>query len=111
MSGNIAALVTMEAKTAVDRCGSDDLAERFAAACKVAQGHWMAPSEDDGFLGAVGALYELADEDERTRILAECESIKVMNAMLSGVPVDLDAIEALEDPIGLMKIWRDVRDS
>ena len=65
--------------------------------------------EDAQFKGAVAAVYEAStSEDERDRIRAELESLRDLSALLSGVPVDLEQITPLENPIGLRKMWQEV---
>ena len=106
MSDNLIMLVMMEAGSAIKP--DDSLEDRCRSAMKAAKNHWMVLDEDSQFKGAVAALYEQANEDEKVRIKAEFDSLKFLSAMLNGVPVDFDAIEPLENPVGLNKIWREV---
>ena len=106
MNDNLIMLVMMEAGSAIKP--DDSLEDRCRSAMKAAKNHWMVLDEDSKFKGAVAALYEQANEDEKVRIKAEFDSLKFLSAMLNGVPVDFDAIEPLENPVGLNKIWREV---
>lgn len=82
---------------------------RMSTVFKVAREHWMITDEHEQLQGALAALVQLSDEETKERILAEVESIKYLNAMLSGVAVDLDRVPKLEKPIGLMGKWHDTK--
>lgn len=83
---------------------------RIRAAMKATRQHWMATEEDDQFKAAVAAIYELSDEPTRSKILKEMEALRNINALISGVPVDLAALpEPDPEPIGLLNYWREVK--
>src|SRR6478609_6514239 len=100
----IISLVSHECTSACE--GMTTIEERIPAAMKAARDHYMRPTENEMFMGACCALYELSDEPTKARIKSELESIKYLNAMISGVAVDLDAIPKLENPLGLMAAFR-----
>jgi hypothetical protein len=35
--------------------------------------------------------------------------IKTLNAAMSGIPVDMSKIAEIENPIGLIKMWKDTK--
>lgn len=107
MSDNLLLLVVSEAKLAVRP--EDSLEDRLRAAMKASYRHWMVTDEDTQFRGAIGAVYSASeDEDEKARIEAELASLRDMNALLSGVPIDLERVSVPEHPLGLMKMWKEV---
>jgi len=103
------ALVMADAAGQVDP--TQPLADRFRAAFRAAANHWMVLDEDRQFNGAVAAVHEKATDEERARIEAELEAIKYLNAMLSGVRVDVDAIPNLSgEPLHLLDLWREAKE-
>lgn len=87
----------------------DALEDRLKATMKATRGHWMATDEDDQLYAAIGAVYALASEEEKKQITNELEHLKILSALLSGVPVDFEAIPPLANPIGIMKLWQDTK--
>lgn len=72
-------------------------------------------SEDERFSIAVAALASTYPEEskERGRIQQEVAMLQGLNAAMAGVPVDFgrltdQAEERQFEPIGLVKIWREV---
>jgi hypothetical protein len=87
----------------------DSLEDRCRAAMKAAHANGIVTDEELQFKGAVAAVFvESTDEDEKERIRLELETLRDLSALLSGVPVDLEAIQPLENPIGLRKLWVEV---
>lgn len=108
MNEVILRIAAAEAESAIMALGDDaDLESRFRAAAASTKHNWMAPDEDTAFRAAIAALYISAPEEDQPRILEEAEALKIISAMLSGIPVDLDAVKMPENPIGLMKLWRE----
>lgn len=103
MSDVMLALVATEAREAIKN--ETTLENRLRTAMKAAANHWMVLDRDTQFRGAVAAVYEVSDEDDRQRIEQELDALKFINAMLSGVPVDMDRRPKAENPIGLTKLW------
>lgn len=75
-----------------------------------ARDHFLAPDEGEAFAASVGCLWELYPDDETIR--QETKAIgdrnKLMGALLSGVPVDFDAVKLTEVPaaaVGLIELW------
>lgn len=100
------AIAAAEARHAV--VATDSLENRFKAAMRATRGHWMATDENDQLYGAIGAVYATATEEEKLRITDELEHLKVLSAVLTGVPVNFEAVTPLENPIGIMSLWREV---
>jgi hypothetical protein len=75
-----------------------------------AKDHWMATQSEDQFQGAVCAIYELASEEDKPRIKEELHLIRSLSALLTGIPVDLGQVPTIENPIGLMKRWNEIRE-
>lgn len=122
MSDTLLALVAHDAREAIERSakeGGDFQAQALAAFSKV-KGHWMVTDEDSQFKGAVAALYQVADEDQKEAIKRELDLLKALSAAMNGVPVDFEAMlpvdfeamlpnpdEPKVEPIGLQKLWRE----
>jgi len=105
MTDTMLALVAAEGRGAVR--AEDSLEDRCRAAMKACHRHWMVTDEDMQFRGAIAAVYESASADERERIEHELESLRDLSALLSGVPVAIEALaeRAPSDPIGLRRMW------
>lgn len=74
--------------------GEPDLEVRFRKSMKAAHNHWMATQDQDQFKGAIGGVLMAKEttDDEKARIKATVESLRAFSAMISGVPVDMDAM-------------------
>ena len=107
---NVILLVASVARTAAK--DEADWPARIEAAMKAAKddGSFFTMDEDEQFRGAIGGLLmlanELGDEDMTDRLTAEVDGIKVLNAMFSGIPVNLDAVKVPDNPLGLIQIWK-----
>lgn len=112
MSDTIVAVVRVEATVALGRLDSEtSLSDRLRAAFEAVRNHWLAPSDEVKFQAAMEAVYLLASEEEKARMEAEARRGRALNALLSGVPVDIEAVaeadEGLE-PVRAMRIYREV---
>ena len=74
---------------------------------KAAKTHYMVTDAETQFAGAACALYEVADEEQKEIIKTELKIMHTLKAMLSGVPVDLDNLPKLENPLGLQKLFQE----
>jgi hypothetical protein len=106
ISGDVMIVVT-EAKAAADK--HDDLDQKIEAAMTVAKNHWMVLDENKQFQGAIGGILLSVDEETQERINAEMASLNILSAMMTGVPVDLEQVKVPENPIGLMKRWKELK--
>ena len=98
------ALVVAESEGAV--VPGETLKERLTAAMRKAQGHWMVLDKDTQFRGAIGAVLKTATEEEKAEILKELEGLRMISALISGVPVDLESLEDKGPNVGLLGLWR-----
>jgi hypothetical protein len=105
MNDHLAAIVRIAATDKIDPDAS--LEDRFRAAFAGVQHHWMVTDPEVQYRAAIEAVYLGANPDEQARILTELQVIKTLNAMLSGVSVDLDNIPKCENPIRLTKLWNE----
>lgn len=109
--GVAVAIASTEARSVVALMPPESsIEDRFRTAMKATFRHWMATDENDQFIAACEAVYATATEDEQERIKVELRSLADANALLSGVPVDFDAIAERipTNPIGLRKLWQEV---
>jgi uncharacterized protein YhbP (UPF0306 family) len=110
----VVVMVAVESKEAIDRLLAErpeaDFKEKMLVAVKAAKEQFMAPNDDEQFKGVVAALYERSDDAMRSRIKADLESLKILNAMLHGVQVDLSSVKPSKNPLGLMGMFHECRE-
>jgi hypothetical protein len=89
------------------------LEDMVRAAMKAMANLWISTDDDLRFRGAVGGVLMVLDKrgavDDIERINSELEALRSLSALLSGVPVDMERVVMPENPIGLMKMWGDVK--
>jgi hypothetical protein len=72
---------------------------------------WMAGSDNDKFMCGLAALarHYMKDEEMMDRMRHEIANLKALNAMTSGVPVDIEALvnrqEDAPKPVGLNRAF------
>lgn len=104
---NLVYVVLAVVKAAIN--AEDSLEDRCRSAMRAAHSNGVVTDEDLQFKGAVAAVYAAStDADEKARIEVELKSLAVLSAAMSGVPVDFDAVEVPENPIGLRVLWLEV---
>lgn len=108
MNTTLISLVAMEAKLAAK--GETTLDGIVTKCFEGVKNHWAATRDEDKFNGAVCAIYELVSEDDKERVKEELKMIRSLSALLSGVPVDFDQLPHIENPIGLMKRWTEIKE-
>ena len=106
MSNEQLASSMIEAEVRDELSNAKTLEDKFNISFKAAHNHWMFVDEDEQFKGAIGAVCLHATEEEKTRIMAELDSLRTLNAMLSGVSIDFSNVPDLENPIGITKMWK-----
>jgi len=105
-----------EAKSDVEKA-EGGLLEKLKAAMKATHDHWMVTNEDEQFRAAIGAVMVFYGQgsEEFKRLEWEMGNLNRFSAALSasqvGVSVDFGSIldEQEYEPIGLLKLWRDLR--
>lgn len=111
---NIVMIAAVEAETAARAAGDVSIQDRATAAMKAVRHHWLATNEQEQFAAACEGLARVVTADERERIEADLRALQTLTAMLSGVPVDLDAAlveREQHEPLGLMKLWHATADA
>ena len=91
--------------------------ENFRKAAKEAQNHWLAPNEKEAFdiaILAVSTCYG-TDSPEFERITQEMKLVNALFFTPTNVPVDMtqilaEAVENPSKPIGIVQIWKQVKD-
>lgn len=101
-------LVFAEAKAAAK--DAPDLDSRIQAAMKAAKNHWLTADENKQFGAAVAAIRDLSDDETKERIDEELRGLQALSALLSGVPVNMEAVSMATEPLGLMKIWKELKE-
>ncbi len=114
--GNDELTVAIVATECAVACAEEpDLIERIKKAMRpVVHEHWSTTDEDARFRGAVAAAYAdpLTTEEDKQRITFTLKKMQALNAMLSGVQIDIDALTAGLDeiePIPLVSLWKDAK--
>lgn len=109
---NIVLFAAIDAETAAKTAGGT-LENRLRAAMQATANHWMATNEEDQFNGAMQGCARTCDDAEREVLEAEIERLNLLSAMMSNVPVGIEAItarlEAMPESIGAQKMWREVK--
>lgn len=82
--------------------------EKFRIAFKGAKDHWMFVDEEDQYVGGIGAALISMSEEQRTEVSVELKAMRALNSMLSGVPVDISAVEIPDNVIGIQKLWHEI---
>ena len=100
-------IAVTEAKLAAEK--ETTLEGRLKAAMNATKDHWMLTDEDSRFRAAICGAMLLSDEKDKERITREITQLKTLNAMMDGVPVNLEGIKVNKPPIGLMKMWREIK--
>lgn len=107
------AIIGSECKSACE--GESDFETRIRKAMKVvAKGHWMYSGDDLLLRGALAGVMLASEttEEEKEDIKHTLEGLRTLNAMLSGVPVDLEAfVEKQEERknVPLIKWWNEAK--
>lgn len=70
-----------------------DYAKRVEKVMAAAAKHWMVTNEEEQFKAACGALL-LTSPDQKDEIESQLRALRNLSALVSGVPVDLDAMMA-----------------
>lgn len=100
-------IAAIEAKNAAEN--GETLEDKLKLAMKAMDNHWIVPNKDDQFRAALAGVMSIVDGEDRDRLNAEILQLKTLNAALGGVPVDLSSMEKLENPIGLIGMWNEIR--
>lgn len=107
-----ASMIEAEARDAIKN--ADSLEDKLKAAFNVARNHWMFTDENTQFSGGVGAvMVSVGPEHEYfARLETELKMLRGLNALLSGIPVDISQIvpEGFE-AVGLNNIWHEVKEA
>lgn len=107
------ALIGTECKAAC--AGEKDFETRVKKAMKpVKDGHWMFPDDDISFRGAIAGVLmaEETTQEEKDRIAHTLNGLRSLAALISGVPVDMDAMveeQSKMEPVPLVKWWHEVK--
>ena len=112
---NIQAIVATEARHAAE--GETDLIERVKKCMAASVGHWITTDEEDQFAGALAAAMNLSEGDELEALEHAVKNLNNLSALLGGVPVDFDALEARRKEfeqrglpeIQIMKLWNEAK--
>jgi len=113
MSDVILGIIARECKSACR--GEADFEERIRKSMKlVIGGHWLTLDEDFCFRGAVGGVLisEETTDEEKERLTSAISAIRSINALVSGVPVDLETLaENLKESelAPIVKIWKETK--
>jgi len=103
---NITALAMTEAIH--EAKNETNLNDRMRVAMNAVKNHWLVIDKNEQFQAAVAAIYSLSNDDEKERIKAEVDLIKITNATISGIPVSFDAVKKHKKPVGLIKVWDEI---
>lgn len=106
MNNAVLSIGITEAKAAAENEPSLD--GMLRAAMQAMKNHWMITDENEQLKAAVAAVMLLSDEETKDKITREWKAAAAFSALLSGLPIDMSCVDMPENPIGIMKIWREV---
>jgi hypothetical protein len=106
---NTLMIAAMETRAILKEKSFATLEEKLRAAMELTKDHWMAVDENERFQAAVGAVLCDASQEDKARIQAELQPLKMLGAAAQGIPVDFSQMVVPENPIGLMKLWHEVK--
>lgn len=109
MSESCVVIVAALCKDAV--VPTDTLEERLEKALRKAYENGVVWDEDHILLGSVAAVMTEASDDEKEQIKCALHGMKILNALITGVPVDFDAamLEYDASPAPIGRVYRKVR--
>ena len=78
---------------------------------KKGKNHWMAHTESQAFDASIAVAYLKMNDEDKKRMKATTDTLRALQAAISGVPVDM--VEALERVEGielfpLQKMWSEI---
>ena len=117
MNAAVMSIAVTEARTA---CKDEpDILERVRKAMRACHNHWMVTNEGQQFNAALAAAMLESNEEDKDRIARSGKAFNRLNnavaAMISGVPVDLEAMaveadaEPKEDLIPVRQLWDETK--
>lgn len=107
---NIAVVVGMIEAECREKLEAAETAEdKLRVAFRGAKNHWMFTSEGEQQRGAIGAAMHHMDQSDRDIVAVELKVFNALNASMTGIPVNFEALEIPEKVIGIMKIYQEVQ--
>jgi predicted transcriptional regulator len=82
------------------------LEDRLRETFRHARESWVLSDMGQQIMAGILAVRETADEHEKERIDATLAQIKALNAVISGVPVDVEAAAARWEGVELLPVRR-----
>ena len=87
------------------------LITKVRSAMEVTCNHWMLTDEDLRFKAAIAGAITACDSDQEKEILVkEMKALNALSALFSGIPVDFSRVDMPKNPIGLLKLWSDIKE-
>ena len=80
-------IVAQECKEAAKE---EDFDTRLDKCCEATKDHWMITDKEKQFKAAMVGAYLESNEEEKKRIEVSLKSLATLNAMLSGIPIDVE---------------------
>lgn len=108
MSNKELAASMIEAENREALKAAETIEEKFKVAFKGAKDHWMFTDEDDQYAGGIGAALISMSEEQREEVSVELKALQALNSLMSGVPVDMEAVVMPDNAIGIVGLWREV---
>lgn len=84
--------------------------EIILEAMRAARKNWMTTNENELFGAAMILAYSKLSDADKPRLKASLDGLKALSAMVSGVPVDIEAVIAAQegiDPLPIIKLWQE----
>ena len=114
MRKHVISIVSVSAQGTAQRLvdAGADRRDVAVAVMEDARQNWIAPTEDEAFVGAIAAMYKLYPDDDRLRaeVRALSDRSKLGRSLLDGVPIDFERVDLApmpDDALGLVALWQD----
>lgn len=103
-------IVATEAKARIEGKTFATVEEKLKEAMRATKDHWGVTDEQMQFKAAIAAvLLDKPSPEDKARIEEELNVLKMLGAAMQGIPVDFSQMVPPEKPLGLNKLWQDVK--
>ncbi len=107
-TGVIATVLLNECNFTDGMTGDEIIKEAFSKG----KNHWMAHGESQAFDAAVTVAYSKMKDDDKDRMRITLDGIKAIDAMLKGVPIDIERVMEAQEGVELFPLivmWKETK--
>ncbi len=103
-----AGMIAQRLKAMPARSTEEERVQHAFEQCLLEANTWMCGDDDDKFRAGAGGLliyYYERDKAVFDRIGNELNALQAVSSLIQGVPVNMEAVNLLEKPLGLLEAW------